>query len=137
MRHRHATCFFWVLELLVAANLFHFEPASAFEFSDNISAIQFTLPPGSMIHTVYTLLNSIKNVWALHAFCLCHQPKRRLYGLICSGGLRLPPSFHTDHVAAGGKLTQGRRLKNDPPRRGLLRNGGPHAGGGGNGGDPG
>src|SRR5271166_5035511 len=40
-------------------------------------------------------------------------------------------------VAADAKLTQGRRLKIDPPRRGVLRSGGPHVGGGGSGGDPG
>src|SRR5579875_613786 len=40
-------------------------------------------------------------------------------------------------VSADAKLTQGRRLKTDPPRRGVLRTGGPHAGGGGSGGDPG
>src|SRR5579863_9635403 len=43
----------------------------------------------------------------------------------------------SDVVAADAKLTQGRRLKIDPPRRGVLRSGGPHAGGGGSGGDPG
>ena len=35
------------------------------------------------------------------------------------------------------KLTQGRRLKIDPPRRGVLPSGGPHVGGGGSGGGPG
>src|SRR5271169_3176656 len=40
-------------------------------------------------------------------------------------------------VAADAKLTQGRRLKIDPPRRGVLRSGGPYAGRGGSGGDPG
>jgi hypothetical protein len=34
----------------------------------------------------------------------------------------------TGVVAADAKLTQGRRLKTDPPRRGVLRSGGPHAG---------
>jgi len=43
-----------------------------------------------------------------------------------------------DDVAAGGKLTQGRRLKNDPPRRtGYSEVEGAHAGDGGSGGDPG
>src|SRR5579883_1667625 len=42
-----------------------------------------------------------------------------------------------EFVSADAKLTQGRRLKTDPPRRGVLRTGGPHAGGGGSGGDPG
>ena len=40
-------------------------------------------------------------------------------------------------VAAGAKLTQGRRLKTDPPRREVVLGGGPHAGGGASGGDPG
>src|SRR5271168_3233420 len=40
-------------------------------------------------------------------------------------------------VAADAKLTQGRRLKIDPPRRGVLLSGGPHVSGGGSGGDPG
>ncbi len=40
-------------------------------------------------------------------------------------------------VAADAKLTQGRRLKIDPPRRGVLRSGGPHVGGRGSGGNPG
>ena len=40
-------------------------------------------------------------------------------------------------VAAGAKLTQGRRLKTDPAWRGVLPSGGTHAGGGGSGGDPG
>jgi hypothetical protein len=35
------------------------------------------------------------------------------------------------------KLTQGRPLKIDLPRRGILPSGGPHVGGGGSGGDPG
>src|SRR5215469_13863127 len=35
------------------------------------------------------------------------------------------------------KTDPGRRLKIDPPRHGLLREGGPYAGGGGSGGDPG
>ncbi len=35
------------------------------------------------------------------------------------------------------KTDPGRRLKTDPPWRGVLRSGGPHAGGGGSGGDPG
>ncbi len=47
--------------------------------------------------------------------------------------------LHADSrdVAAGGKLTQGRQLKTDPPRHGLLRWGGAHVGDGGSGGDPG
>src|SRR5271170_4224752 len=40
-------------------------------------------------------------------------------------------------VSADAKLTQGRRLKTDPPRREVHRSGGPHAGGGESGGDPG
>jgi hypothetical protein len=40
-------------------------------------------------------------------------------------------------VAADAKLTQGRPLKIDLPRRGILPSGGPHVGGGGSGGDPG
>jgi hypothetical protein len=40
-------------------------------------------------------------------------------------------------VAADAKLTQGRRLEVDPPRREVLPSGGPHASGGGSGGDPG
>src|SRR5208283_5251110 len=43
----------------------------------------------------------------------------------------------SNSVAAGAKLTQGRRLKTDPPRREVVRSGGPHAGGGASGGDPG
>lgn len=38
-------------------------------------------------------------------------------------------------VAADAKLTRGRQLKIDPPRRGVLPSGGPHVGSGGSGGD--
>ena len=50
-----------------------------------------------------------------------------------SRGVSVPLS---EGVAAEAKLTQVRRLKTDPPRRGVFRSGGPHAGGGGSGGDP-
>ena len=45
--------------------------------------------------------------------------------------------WETLGVAADAKLTQGRRLKIDPPRREVLPSGGPHVGGGGSSGDPG
>ena len=56
MRHRHATFFFRMPELFVAADLVHFVPAIPFQFSNKVPAIhESPLKPHSIIHTLYTL----------------------------------------------------------------------------------